>query len=567
MASLSLIYNNMNNSLAIITAFTPDFLTDFNLFYESLRRFSSVKLIVIPLGFENGPKLPQDILIFNMPDEEQKAAAQKFGDRWVQWYKPNLIQMAADHFGANVLLWLDSDIAMIGDPHPMFQKIVDDFFVVGDYFAPKTCLNDESLYVEFTPHREFTKEENELALNSGVVGMLLPRDQHILDAWKAKTEIVSGRRDLMDKISLYDQGALLWAMRDLDILNKIIEKPQWNYNAKRNAYDFEKQYGWPYGPRHMGGDVIDQVAYDNPGVVVAHFAGLPKLSHLIKIDSQPAKQYRHNIHRSDEPAHIFGIGLERAGTHTLAEMLRGSCKYSSWVRHEYNPGISKAAFDKWKGEQSDGSIEWRCDLYNRMDVQFVSEVNHRLSFFVPEIKERVRNARFILLLRNPFDLIRSRLRNFSCWSNSLYRFPVHYQLDAYKLNNNFGDGSWEQNYYRIHPDVKMSPIEMHVWEVTNTLRYALRDLKELPDSEYRVIWLEDLSRSMNLIRNLVPKHYFDWVKMKDISETRYGISKSLVGLTAEWVENEISANSEFISKSFFGVLREFDIDVYNREFI
>ena len=92
--------------------------------------------------------------------------------------------MAADHFNVNVILRLDSDIVIVGDPHPMLEKIVDDFFVVRDYFAPETCLNDESLYAEFIPHREFTKEENELALNSGVVGMMLPRDKFIVDMWK-----------------------------------------------------------------------------------------------------------------------------------------------------------------------------------------------------------------------------------------------------------------------------------------------------------------------------------------------------------------------------------------------
>jgi len=391
--------------------------------------------------------------------------------------------------------------------------------------------------------------------------MMLPRDKFIVDMWKYKVEIISNRSDLREKVKLYDQGALLWAMRDLDILNKIIKKPQWNHNPKRNAYDAYKQYRWPYGPKSMGGDTIDQVAYDNQGVVIAHFAGLPKLSHLTKVDSQPAKQFRHNVHKNDEPAHIFGVGLERAGTHTLAEIFRNSCRHSCWVRHEYSHGMSKAALAKWLGESSDGFIEACCDIYNRLDVQFICEVNHRLSFFVPEIKEKVRNSKFVLLLRNPFDLIRSRLRNFSCWGNQLHKFPVHYQLSAYTLHRDFGDGSYEQNHYRICPNCDMSPIEMHVWEIVNTLRYVLRDLKRLPDSEYRIIWIEDLSKSIKLIRQLVPNHYFDWDKMKDISSIRYGPSKLPADRIAEWIEDEININFEFISKSFFSILREFDIEI------
>jgi hypothetical protein len=554
-------------SLAVVTACTPDFLTDFNLFSASLRRFSSVKLILILLDFDNTPKLPNNISAVHMSKEEQKTATDMFGDRWVQWYKPHLIQMAIDHFGINVVLWLDCDIIIVDDPHEMFDKAVEDFFVVGDYFAPASCLNDNSLYEEFTPHREFSAEENELALNSGVVGMMLPRDQFILDMWKNKVEVVSERPNLADKVKLYDQGALLWAMRDLDILDKIVQEPRFNHNPKRNAYDVDKQFEWPYGPTHMGGDIIDQVAYDNRGVVVAHFAGLPKLSDLIKIDSQPAKQFRYNKHGKDEPAHIFGVGLERAGTHTLAEMLRGSCKYSSWIRHEYNPGISRAALAKWRGEPSDGSIEERCGVYNRIDVQFISEINHRLGFFIPEIKNMVRNSKFILQLRNPFELVKSRLRNFSYLDSRISKFPICYQFDSYSLHREFHNGSYEQNIFRIHPDHEMSVIEMHVWEISTTLRFILKDLKELCDSEYTIIWLEDISRSINNVRSLVPKHYFDWIKMREISETKYGMSRKPTGRTAEWINMEVESHAEFISDSFFNVLKEFNIDVYGREFI
>lgn len=553
-------------SLSVVTAFTPNFHSDFMLLCGSLRRFSSVRLIAIPLGFDEVPKI-NGVSILEVQHDIQANAKAIFGDRWVQWYKPFLIEMAAEHHNTNVILWLDSDIVITGDPHPLFAKIAEDFFVVGDYFAPKTCLNDESLYQEFTPHREFTKEESELALNSGVIGMLLPRDQNILDAWKDKINIVAERPDLIEKISLYDQGALLWAMRDLDVLSKIVHKPEWNYNPKRNAYDFQKQYVWPYGPKHMGGDIIDQVAYDNPKAVVAHFAGLPKLSHLINVDSQPARQHRHNVHRHEEPAHIFGIGLERAGTHTLAEMLRGSCRYDSWVRHEYTPGISEAALRKWRGEPSDGSIEKRCELYNRTDVQFISEVNHRLSFFVPEIKERVKNAKFILLLRNPFDLIRSRLKNYSCYNSKLRKYPISYQLELYKLHREFGDGSTEQNIYRITPDADLSVIETYVWEITETLKFVLRDLKQLPESEYRIIWVESLRKSINKIRNLVPKHYFDWSKMAEISTIHFGTSKKPNNVVDDWINGEIDTHSELISSSVFNILREYEVNIHEQDFV
>lgn len=558
-----------SGSFAIITTFTPNFLNDFMLFYESLRKVSKVPIIAIPVEYENHPDLPSDLFVLWLSKEEQEKY-RNAGERWMQWFKPTLIKTAMKQYEINTAIWLDADIIVLDDIKAMFEQALIDFFVMKDTFAPLSCLNNNLLYDEFQPQHELTDREKTIALNSGVIGIQFPRDEYIIEEWENRTIIAISRDDIKKHISLYDQGTLLWAMRDLNILDKIIDKPEWNHNAKRNAYEHDKiEYKWPYGVSHMGGDLFDQVKYDNQNVTIAHYAGLPKLSHLNIINSKPSQQYRNNLHHDNKPIHIFGVGLERTGTHSLAEILRRSSRYGSWVRHEYSPALSYAARAKWKGEDVDETLlQERYKIYNRTDVQFIAEINHRLGFFIKEIKENVHNAKFILSLRNPIDLIRSRLRNFSYWSSELNKFPMSYQFDLYSAHVSFGDGSSEQNLARIKPENwNASPIEMHVWEVTETLRYILNSLQQLPDSEYRIIWVEEFKDIAISLRGIIPRRYMLWNEMAKWSKTTFGMSADPTFETMTWIEEQLHKNSDFIINSIIEVLQEFNIPIYEQQFI
>lgn len=560
-----------SNSFAIITIFTPDFLKDFKLFYKSLRKVSKVPVIAIAVEYENnpGPDLPSDLFILWLSKEEQEKY-RNAGERWMQWFKPTLIKTAMKQYEIDTAIWFDADIIVLDDIKAMFEQALIDFFVMKDTFAPLHCLNDNLLYDEFRSQHELTDREKRIALNSGVIGIQFPRDEYIIEEWENRTIIATSRDDIKEYISLYDQGTLLWTMRDLNILNKVIDKPEWNHNAKRNAYEYNKiEYKWPYGVSHMGGDLFDQVKYDNQNVTIAHYAGIPKLSHLSAVDSKPSQRYRNNLHHDQEPIHVFGVGLERTGTHSLAEILRRSSRYGSWIRHEYSPALSYAAHAKWKGEDVDETLLLeRYKIYNRTDVQFIAEINHRLGFFIKEIKENVHNAKFILSLRNPIDLIRSRLRNFSYWSSELNKFPMSYQFDVYNAHVSFGDGSSEQNLARIKPENwNASPIEMHVWEVTETLRYILNSLQQLPDSEYRIIWVEEFKDLAISLREIIPLRYMRWNQMAKWSKTTFGMSVDPTSETMIWIEEQLHKNSDFIINSIIEVLQEFNIPIYERQFI
>jgi hypothetical protein len=551
---------------AIITAFTPNFYDDFELFYKSLRNHSKVPLIVFPVEYDSPPSLPDDIYCINLTEAELKAF-RNIGKRWVQWFKPSLIRKAIKRCKLKTVIWLDSDIVILDNIRPLFDKTLETFLIMADNFAPQDCLNDDRLYEEYPS--EVTEEESKIALNSGVVGFHMPRDEEILLAWEEKTNTVARNNHLVKYISLYDQGTLLWAMRDLKILGKVIEQPAWNHNAKRNIYDNTATYKWPIPniPR-MGGDLFEEVKFDNPNVIVAHYAGLPKLTHLQQKDAKETQQFRLNKYRNATPVRLFGIGLERAGTHTLAEILRRCCRVECWVRHEHPPTLSEQAFSKWAGkEYNEDIVGQRLELYSRRDTQLLAEVNHRLGFFIPEIKKRLPESKFVLLLRNPLDLVRSRLANFSGWSNELYKFPGFYQFDVYEMHKSFRDGSIDQNKYRLRPLIaswELDPIKMHVWEIVETLTFLLKDLQQIPKEDYEIIWVEQLRESIHDLSGIIPKNYLYWGKATKWAGVKFGESMKKSDKSTQWIDEQIEQNSDFILTNVMKVLNEYDVQVFGR---
>ena len=93
-------------SFAIITTFTPNFLNDFMLFYESLRKVSKVPVIAIPVEYENHPDLPSDLFVLWLSKEEQEKY-RNAGERWMQWFKPALIKTAMKQYEIDTAIWLD----------------------------------------------------------------------------------------------------------------------------------------------------------------------------------------------------------------------------------------------------------------------------------------------------------------------------------------------------------------------------------------------------------------------------------------------------------------------------
>lgn len=556
---------------AIITTFTPNFWDDFIVFYNSIKLQSTTTIIVIPLEFTQddlNKLLEYDVLILRLHEQEIKDY-QKLGPRWMQWFKPALIKKAITTYYLDIVLWLDVDLVVLNSLRPLFQKTAETFWVINDYFAPESCRNDPRLYDEYPS--PVPKEQENTVLNSGVLGIGWPRDKPIIDMWLEKIQLISDNQHLVNLVSLYDQGALIWALRDLKLIDKILSIPEWNYAAIKNGYESDRDNPqWPNCSDEsticMGGDIIDEIKYDNPNAIIAHFAGLPKLRHLCQTDSPEAKQYRHHRYRSKQPNRVFIVGLERAGTHSIAEIIRRSSKTESWVRHEFQPVLAQEAQAKWQNlEYDESTFQNRMKLFNRLDVQFVVESNHRLGFFIPEIKQAVPDAKFIFLLRNPINLIISRLLSFCCWPALLHKFPGHYQLDVFELHAKFKNGSADQNKYRIESDIihDLPPAQMHEWEVANTLQHILQDLRKLPENNYAIIWIEDQQELQSQIEKLIPGQIF-WQEAQRWLKTRFGARIECSAETTQWVHEHVNNYANDISHNITSIFKKFDVPFCDR---
>lgn len=567
-------------NIAIITALTPDFLDQFKLFICSLRQFSKIPVIAVVL--EDDHKIPIATKYECIEERLDPIVIQEFkktnDNRWMQWHKPEIIAKIADKYELDLVLWLDTDIVVLADIAPIIQNITQSFTVMEDYFAPLTTINDTKLYDIYPSNNS----QPEKALNSGVVGFMLPRDRYILDEWISRSKLAVSNEDCMKCISLYDQGTLIWAMKELKILDLIIDKPEWNCAPKRHAYEAAPNHKWPFGQHSMGGDLFNEIRYDNPGAIVVHFAGCPKLTDLLIHNHRRSIAY--NIHQNKvhdiNKKHIFVVGLERCGTHSLAEILRRSTLHSSWIRHEANVKddygnkvLSYAAFCKYRGIDFDyqSYIRKRIEYYDRHDVNLICDSNHRLGFFIKEIKNHIENAKFILMLRSPIQLIKSRLCNFCLWPALIKQYPLEYQLDLYNIHTKFTSscvpGSTSQNLHRIFPNHLLhidqweaSIIESHLWEVNTTLQFIMDQLVCLPNCDYEIMWIDDLPREISKLKNLINKKHLDFNIVKHVVKYKFGESHKPSAKIYEWIDSNIQSNASLILSNFDQLMSKYNIN-------
>ena len=552
----------------IVTAISSEWFTEFKMLYQSIQKIADIHISVIGLDLLDEQKQYiekiQSVKLIEIK-EDKLNEFKKLGEHWRPYYKPYyMLQSPYDY-----TLWIDADAIVLEELDEIFAKINDGIFFTADYFAPQTCLNDPRLYEEYSA--PVPSEHENIAINTGVLGYRFPRDKHIFEKWLKNVDIVNKNPHLKNYIKLYDQGVFIWTMREMGSIGKINVDLKYNCPAKRNLYEYdedENDYKWPSPntPR-MGGDIFDNIKLDNPGAVIVHFAGKPKLSDLIEINNHHSIVNRQRL--INKPVNrVFCVGMERCGTHTLAEIIRRSSekdkwrntstglhrKPMAWIRHEHNPSLAKEAWLKFNKHHSKFD-NFNCKLakYKREDCNFLFEADHRLSFFIDDIyKELNGDAKFVVLLRNPIDLIRSRLMNFTMWPNFNFKYPGFYQMDMSKLRHTFGDGPSFQNEYRIKPDnyVELDIIDMHLWEITTTINVIMDNLKPIDEKNFKIWYVEDLDPA--LIVNFVGKEYMSHALCKEALKIHYGSSNinTQSESTVDWINDLVVENKIKIYDTF-----------------
>ena len=567
-------------NVAIITAITPPFLDQFKLFISSLRQVSKIPVICLICDDDRKISVSRQYECTEERfDDSIIDQYKKIGDRWIQWFKPDIINKIAVKHQLDIVLWLDADIVVLKDMSPLVSNIEQSFTVIQDYFAPNTTYNDPHLY-DIHPSSNL---EPEKALNSGVVGLALPRDQYILDEWNKRSQMAADDERVRKCISLYDQGTLIWAMKELGILEMVLDRREWNHAPIRHVYEASPNVIWPFGDQTMGGDLFSEMRYDNPNAIIAHFAGEPKITDLLIPNHKKSVVYAKHISAAYKipTKHVFVVGLERAGTHTLAEVIRKSAKHGSWVRHEastkddhLNSVLSYQAFCKYRGIQTDNAdyIYKRIGHYNRSDVNIICDSNHRLGFFIDEIKSILTESKFILLLRSPINLIKSRIANYCLWPALINRYPLDYQLQLFNIHSYFSNtqGSYGQNLHRIFPselvninEWQADIFQMHLWEIITTIELIMTQLKKLPPSEYQVLWIDNLPAEVNKLRSIINEQYLWFNQVQSMAHRRFGVSLKPKPQIDEWIDNGINCHYKDILHQFNDVINKYDIKYNN----
>ena len=559
----------MNQAIGIVTAFDNKFYEDFKCFVNSLRLHTNIPLYAYPIDEQDNTQRPileaiksdtnkisKDayVKIF-LPPEKAQQFQQTDTKRWIQWHKADLIKHVAEKHSLKHVLWLDSDIIVLKDLSAIFDHIIDQPLFTNDYFAPLSCKNKDELYEEF-PDAKVDESQQDVVLNSGVVGFELPRDMPILNSWSNKTQLIVKNPNLKQWITLYDQGTLIWTLRELKKLDLICDKPSFNHNAKRNAYEADYATIWP-GDK-LGGDLFDQITIDNPDVIIAHYAGQPKLSHLLKHNHNISIVHNRARYKSQKKTKIFGIGMERCGTHSLAAALRLSCRQNSWIRHEYS-NLSKIAFDDMMGIKHDNAdLLQAIQRIDRTDVQFAAEINHRWFPFVDQI---INNGQFpdvysfVLQLREPIDLITSRLYNCTVWDQYdpkcyLNKLPSFYQCDIYSKSGHDSKSNIKNNQYRIYNLLSDDVIDMHLGEIIITLDKTLESLGKLPKNRYVILHLSKTEEWSRQLQHIIPPQAIKWSKFDSLMSKKFGANQGLSQRSQDWVR-QITEDNKFKIKTAY----------------
>lgn len=513
---------------AILTAVSSNLWTDYLVFYESVRRHHEYPIYVICLELTDWQLAhlagQRGVVAVPLDDAEIYKQADK---HWRQWYKPfyfELVPKEAD------LLWLDVDLVVLDSLEPLFAKAEEQFFVMADYFAPKSCLNKPELYRKH--HLEIAKDRSQLVLNSGVIGIQPQRDRALLKLWQRKVNLAMVDQEIRSSIALFDQGALLWAMHELGVQDQILARKSWNYPARKNPYELDdKLWG--------------RIKRDNPEAVIAHFAGLPKLSQLCEIDHQASLIHFRRKQPRRDTRRIIVTGLELAGIEEMAKTLRRSCQDESWVRTDLEPGL---AHNVLTGQPFP---ERRLALYARQDCALACEASHHLSHYLLEIHNKLDTARFIILVKDPVELIRQRFLQFAIWPDVIGYTPEFYQADYRKFMadaSKYGLGA--SNYFRETPE-ETELFDLHLWEVERSMRRLFDTIKELPPNVYRMVWAENLGADLPQLIQFAGKQFDYRTPLAQPRRRNWCDVQS-----RQWIEDQIAARSNEIYERTGSVLRE-----------
>lgn len=250
------------NSPVVITSATSSYFPGLILLAESLAPFN-LPLVCVDLGLTGWqPSEAKRCGIRVLPYRYLSLPSNETKQPLAMWLKPDYLIQAAGWVGAQRVLWMDSDTAMLRFPGPLFEGLNrGPVFTIGSATRAEDVANPKALY-DLLPAKQ-----SDVILNSGVLALDLERDRKVLKLWQWLAR-QRANPFIGPKIRLHDQGALAWAVGKLGLKGRVLSDPRLNQNANYCVGSMANRVARGRYPRE---GMLDSVRSDHPDAMIVHW--------------------------------------------------------------------------------------------------------------------------------------------------------------------------------------------------------------------------------------------------------------------------------------------------------
>ena len=204
---------------------------------------------------------------------------------------------------------------------------------------------------------------------------------------------------------------------------------------------------------------------------------------------------------SKQGSAFFCLSTGRCGTKTLAHLL--STATNARVYHHPRPYLVEETLAAYQGSINQSQIFWRArggvlrDAWK--DGLVFGETDHNMTAFAPGINKELDRAKFIVLVRNPWDFVRSGMRR---------QYYENHPWDVGRLRPSKGQPNyegWEA----------MTTFQKVCWLWNETYQRIASFIRELPCESYHIIQFEELIDTHQVTADL-----FDFLGLNGFSDRK-----------------------------------------------
>jgi len=346
--------------------------------------------------------------------------------------------------------------------------------------------------------------------------ILLPENQHVTGAmmtnWAAVVEHVhgGGAQCVEYELSSVALGQVLFVNIPGEPVSQLADR----ISQLNGRHEIVFTLGYTNGLKAYfpTDDMVEEKGYESHGSAFVYLLPAPfekgvennllkaayenGLAVLPPVDAPPASPIQDHDHRA-----FFVLSTGRSGTQTLAQLLKMAGNAKVW--HHPQPYMIQETLDAYWDISDRRSTFWAGRghiVRSAWDHGLIhGETDHNMTPFCDVIAEDIPNSRFVVLVRDPREFVRSGMRR------GYYR----------------GSGEWEDGRLRPHPDdpnldewLELPQFDQVCWLWAETYRHIEKLKTQIGENRVMVVRFEDLISGPEATRKL-----FDFVGLDGYDES------------------------------------------------